>query len=108
MQDTPDVNLGFPLDIEDKIRILLYGTEAQAGEVELMRIAGRTRLRSFTDMADGIFERVNEGQRNCFSRLGQIMLDCLFHIALRTLAKDNLFAAHCAGVWRTRLRSWLK
>ncbi len=36
------------------------------------------------------------------------MLDRLFHIAPRSLAKDDLFVAHRAGVLRTRLRSRLK
>ncbi len=70
MQDAPDVDFGLPLDVEDKIRILPYGPEAQADEVELMRITGRTRFRSLADMADGIFERVDEAQCNRFSRLG--------------------------------------
>ena len=40
-------------------------------------------------MAADFFQRVDEGQRNCRLRLGQVVLDGLVDIALRPLTKDD-------------------
>ena len=105
MEDAPDIDLRLPLDIEDQIRKLLSRPEAQVGNIQLMRKAGRAGRRLFADTAAGVLHRVDEGQGNHRSRLGQIMLDCLIDIALRPLAQDNRLAAHLRPASRTRPRS---
>ena len=70
-----------------------------------MRIAGRATRRLLADLAAGIFQRIDEIQRNRLSRLGQIVLDHLIDVAPRPLAKDYRLAAHLRPASRTRPRS---
>ena len=55
--------------------------------------------------AAGIFQCVDEIQRNRLSRLGQIVLDRLVDVAPRPFAKDYRLAAHLQPDSRTRPRS---
>ena len=105
MQDTPDIDVRLPLDIEDEVRKPSGRPEAQAGNVQLVRIAGRAASRLFADLADGVFQRVDEVQGNRRSRLGQIVLARLVDVAPRPLAKDDRLAAHLGLASRTRPRS---
>ena len=108
MQDTPDIDLRLTLDIEDQIGKLSRGSKAKAGNIHVMRIAGRAAPGLFTDTATGVFDSVDEGERDRWSRLDQIMLDRLINIAPRLLAQNNRFAVHYRAVSRTLSRSWSK
>ena len=105
MQDAPDIDFRLPLDVEDQIRKLPYGPEAQAGKIQFMRMAERAACRLFANTVTGVFQRVEEGERHRLSRLGQIMLDRLVNIPPRPLAKDDRLAAHRRPALRIRSRS---
>ena len=51
-----------------------------------MGIARRAPRRLFADMAAGVFQRVDEGQRDYRARLGQIMLHGLIDVTPCPLA----------------------
>ena len=61
MQHTPDIDFVLPLDIEDQIREISGRPQAQAGNVQLMCIAGRADCRLVADLSVGVFQRVDEG-----------------------------------------------
>ena len=105
MQDAPDIDVCRPLDIEDQIRKPPDSPRAQAGNIQLVRVAGRAGGWLFADPAAGIFQRIDEGQRNRRSGLAQIMLDRLIDITPRPLSEDNWFPAHRRPASRTRPRS---
>ena len=62
--------------------------------IQLMRIAGRAVHRLVADMADGAFQRVDEGERNRRSRFGQIVPDRIVYVTPRRLAKNGRLAAY--------------
>ena len=86
MQDAPDIDFRLPFYVEDQIRKLSGRLDAKAGKIQLMSIAGRAPPRLFADMAAGVFQRVDEGQRDYRARLGHIVLDGLIDITPRPLA----------------------
>ena len=87
------------------MRKLPDGSKAKAGNVQLMRMAGRATRRLLADLAADIFQRIDEVQRNRLSCLGQIVLDRLVDVAPHPLAKDYRLAAPLRPASRTRPRS---
>ena len=105
MQDPPDVDGRLSLDVENQKWKRPHDRRAQAGKIQLTLITGRTARRMLAHTTVGFFQRVDEGQGNRRSRLGQIVLDGLVDIAPRPLAKDDRFPGHPWLAWRTRSRS---
>ena len=105
MQDAPDVDVRFPLHIEDRIRKPSDRLKAQAGNIQLMRMVGRAARRPFANLPEGVFQRVDKARRNRRFRPRQIVLDYLIDIAPRPLAKNDRLAAHRRPASRTRPRS---
>ncbi len=91
MQNAPDIEFRLPLGVEDKVREPPDRPETKAGNAQLMGVTGRTALRLLTDLAEDAFEGVDEGKRDCLSRLGQIVINGLIDITFRPFAQDNRF-----------------
>ena len=105
MQDPPDVDVRISLNVENQIRKPPRDRRAQTGKIQLTLITGRTACGVLGHTAEGFFQRVDEGQGNRRSRLGERVLDGLVDIAPSPLAKDDRFPGHPWLAWRTRSRS---
>ena len=79
--------------------------EAQARNVQLVRITGRAAARPLCDTPMGIFERVDEGERDRLSRFDQVVLDRVIDVAPRPLAEDDRLGVHRGSASRIRPRS---
>ena len=94
VKDAPNVYFRFILDVEDQIRKSPNGPEMQAGNVQLMSATRRATLRLHTDLAVDILKCIDEGERNCRVRLGQIVLNRIVDVTLCLFAKNNRLGAH--------------
>lgn len=82
MQYAPNVDVGFPLDIEDEMRIALDRPATQARQVEFGCVAGRANGRATLDVAKRLLQRVDELQRRARRSLTEIEVDRLFDVAI--------------------------
>ena len=64
MQDSPDVDVRLSLDVEDQIGKAPYDPGAEAGESQVVRVAGRIAGGVRCHSAGGFFQRVDKGERN--------------------------------------------
>lgn len=104
VKDAPNVYFRFILDTEDQIRKSPNGPETQAGIVQLMSVTRRATLRLYTDFAVDNLKRIDDGERNCRVRLGQIVLNRFVDVTLCLFVKNNRLGAHCRPASWTSLR----
>ena len=70
MQHASHLDFRRHLDLEDQIRELSRGPEAQAGNIQFVGITGRADGRLFADVAAGIRQRVDEAAPSATGRAG--------------------------------------
>ena len=103
-EQAPDIDVVVAFHVEQQIRTTLQGLSPQAGEIQLVGMARRTRRRMAGDVRARTLERIDEAERDPLAGLAQIVLDSLVGIAVRPFPQNDPFAAHAVVCRRTRSR----
>ena len=108
VQDSPYVDVRFAFDVEDQVGKALHAARAQAGKTQFVGVTGRTAGGVLGHLAEGRFQRIDEGQHDIRWRNGRKVIDGLVDIVPRPPAKNDWFWGHRLPDSRTLSRSWSK
>ena len=100
VQHAPDVDVLVALDVEDQVGVAPKWPESQIGKPELVRIAGRPRRRVPRDMGVGLLELVDEPEGHLRGGFDQVVVDCLLHVPVGELPRDDALHDFRAAVRR--------
>ena len=94
MQHPPDLDMIFPLDVEDQVGEMSHRPATDAGQFEFERMAGGTPFGMMGDMPECLFDGVDKAQRDPVAGLLEVMLYGLYKILVRPGAPDDGLDAH--------------
>src|SRR5690606_25068674 len=112
VQHPPDINVLRTLDVEHELRIAHKRPETQAGQVQLMGVAGRPSSRMVSDVRISLLQGVNEAERSLFSTFTEIVGNRVVDVPVGQFAGNDGLGRHprapTLATLRTRSRSPLK
>ena len=94
MQQPPDIDMIFPIDVEDQVKEMFQRPATHAGQLEFKRVAGRTAFGMMRDMPVCLFKGIDETQRDLIAGLLEVMIHGLQEIQVRPGAPDDGLDAH--------------
>ena len=109
MQQPPDIDMIFPIDVEDQVKEMFQRPATHAGQLEFKRVAGRTAFGMMRDMPVCLFKGIDETQRDLIAGLLEVMIHglqeavdhYLQEIQVRPGAPDDGLDAHLPTWCRT-------
>lgn len=108
MKNAPDVDMIFPLKIENEIRKTRRLAAAQSRQIQLMGVSRRTCRGPCRNQSICSLKRIDEAHGNVRARLFRIMVRSFIDIPPGRCARDHWFASHFAARRRTRSRKLSK
>ena len=105
VQHTPDVDMTRALDVEHQIRVRAQRPDAQARQVELVRVRRGAQRRVASDVGVGLLEGVDEAERSLDCILTQVLRDGPVDVPLGLLTRDDWPGFHPAALAALRMRS---
>ncbi len=89
MQHAPEVDVAALLDVEEQIGVGGQRPASQTGQIEFMRMAWRTAGRVTADVAESLFQGIDETKRGLHGALANVILDGVVDIPLRLQTRDD-------------------
>jgi len=105
VEDAPHIDVILAFDVEDEEREARKGPRAEAGNVELVSVSGRTGLGEAPDVIEGRFEGVDERESGLSRSRFHLMGDGFIHILKREKAGNDGFGIHSWTVDSTAFRN---
>lgn len=104
----PDIDAVASFGEEDQVRVAAQWPRPQAGKIQFVRIARRTRARMATEVAKSTLQFVNETERRLLGVLAEVVGNGIFDVLARKGARNDGLDRHLPAALRTRLRSFSK
>lgn len=94
MQNTPNIDMVWSLDVENQMRIAGQWPSTQSRQIKFLRVTRRAGPRMAAEMNIGLLKRINKTERSLWRIFTQVVRNSLINIHVGLRPRDDRLGLH--------------